>query len=139
MEMADAIAITKADGLNRIAAENTRTLFQNAITFYPSGKSGWEPRVMVCSAHENKGITELWEQINKYVVFTKANGYFDEHRKEQAVSRMNDTIMEHLINTFHNDETIKKAKPHLENMLKKGKMTSYRAAVYLIDKYFKKV
>ncbi len=138
MEMADIIAITKADGSNRVAAEKTRILFQNAITFYPSHQSGWKPRVMVCSAYENKGIGELWKQINEYIVFIKTNGYFDENRKEQAVLRMNDAIMEYLNKSFHDDENVKKAKPHLENMLKKGKITSYRAAVYLIDKYFKR-
>ncbi len=137
MEMADVIAITKADGKNRIVAENTKALFQNALHCHPVHQSGWEPRVMVCSAYENKGIEELWEQINDYVVFTKANGYFDEHRKEQAVLRMNDAILEYLNQSFHNEENVKKAKPHLEHMLHKGKITSYRAALYLIDKYFK--
>jgi len=138
MEMAEVIAITKADGKNRIVAESTRALFQNALRFYPASQSGWEPCVMVCSAHENIGIKELWEQINNYIVFTKANGYFDEHRKQQAVLRMNDAIMEYLNKSFHDDENVKRAKPHLERLLQKGKITSYRAAVYLIDKYFKR-
>jgi len=138
MEMAEVIAITKADGKNRIAAESTKALFQNALRFYPASQSGWEPRVMVCSAHENTGIKELWEQINNYIIFTKANGYFDEHRKQQAVLRMNDAIMEYLNKSFHDDENVKRAKPHLEHLLQKGKITSYRAAVYLIDKYLKR-
>ena len=138
MEMADIIAITKADGENRTAAESAKILFQNALKFYPAHQSGWEPRVMVCSAHENKGIRELWEQINRCVVFTKENGYFEEHRKEQAVLRMNDAILEYLNKSFHDDKNVKRAKPHLEHMLQKGKITSYRAAVYLIDKYFKR-
>ncbi len=139
MEMADVIAVTKADGRNRIIAESTKALFQNALHCYPAHQSDWRPRVMVCSAHENKGIEELWEQISDYVVFTKANGYFDEHRKEQAVMRMNDAILEYLNQSFHADENVKKTKPHLEHMLQKGKITSYRAAIYLIDKYFKRL
>jgi len=138
MEMADVIAITKADGMNRIAAEGAMTLYQNALHLYPEPPSGWKPRVMICSAIEKSGIEELWDKIMDYVVLTKGNGYFNEHRKLQAVIRMHDAIFEYLNNSFYNDEDIKLVKPRLERLLEKGRITSYRAAVYLIDKYLKR-
>jgi GTPase len=138
IEMADLIAITKADGINRTIAEGARVSFQNALHMYPSPPSGWEPKVMICSAFENTGIAELWDKILEYAAFTKANGYWDERRKQQAVSRMHDTILEYLNNSFNNDEDVKMIKPRLENMLRHDKITSYRAALYLIDKYLKR-
>ncbi|OFY64244.1 MAG: ATPase/protein kinase [Bacteroidetes bacterium RBG_13_43_22] len=138
IEMADAIAITKADGSNRVAAESARISFQNALHMYPAPPSGWEPQVMVCSAIENTGIAELWNKIMEYTAFTKANGYWDERRKQQAVFRMNDTINDYLNNSFQNNEDVKRIKPKLQLMLEKGKITSYRAALYLIDKYLKR-
>src|SRR5512133_2068971 len=56
MEMADIIAITKADGPNIIKAEGARTSFQNSLQLFPKSESGWEPCVLTCSAIENKGI-----------------------------------------------------------------------------------
>ncbi|OFY62195.1 MAG: ATPase/protein kinase [Bacteroidetes bacterium RBG_13_43_22] len=138
IEMADAIAITKADGANRIAAERAGISFLNALHMYPSPPSGWKPQVMVCSALENTGIAELWDKITEYTAFTKANGYWDEHRKQQAVLRMNDTIIEYLNNSFYTDDTVKRTRPRLERLLHNGRITSYRAALYLIDKYLKR-
>jgi LAO/AO transport system kinase len=138
IEMADAIAITKADGANRIAAEGARISFRNALHMYPVPPSGWEPQVMICSAIENTGIAELWDKIMEYTAFTKANGYWDERRKQQSVIRMNDTISEYLNNSFQNNEVVKSIRPRIEHLLEKGRITSYRAALYLIDKYLKR-
>lgn len=137
IEMADLIAITKADGTNRIAAEGARISFENALHMYPSPSSGWKPQVMVCSALENTGIAELWDKISEYAAFTKGNGYWDNHRKQQALMRMNETISEYLTNSFQVNENVKRLRPRLERMLEKGRITSYRAALYLIDKYLK--
>ena len=138
IEMADMIAITKADGINRIAAEGARASYQNALHMYPAPPSEWKPQVMICSALENSGIEELWGKITEYVAFTKESGYFNERRKHQAVIRMNDTIIEYLNNSFYNNENVNKLRPRLERLLQKGRITSFRAAVYLIDKYLKR-
>jgi LAO/AO transport system kinase len=138
MEMADAIAITKADGHNKIAAEGARVLYQNALQLFPASPSGWKPGVLLCSALENYGISELWSKIMEYVSFTERNGFFHERRRQQAVIRMNDTIIEFLNNSFYNNEDIKHMKPLLEQQLYEGKITSYKAAFSLIDKYLKR-
>ena len=66
MEMADLIAITKADGPNKLIAEGARITYQNAIHLFPPAASGWKPQVVTCSAKENTGIAELWEIISDY-------------------------------------------------------------------------
>jgi LAO/AO transport system kinase len=135
MEMADIIAITKADGANIMVAEGARVSFQNALQLFPMNPSGWKPRVLTCSALKNTGIKELWEAINDYYSFTKNSGYFDEFRKTQAVIRMHDTILEYLKNTFYSDEEIRSLRPELEKKLYEGSITSYKAAKILLDKY----
>ena len=63
MEMADLIAITKADGPNKLIAEGARVTYQNALHLFPPKPSGWKPQVLTCSALTNTGIKELWEII----------------------------------------------------------------------------
>ncbi len=138
MEMADLIAITKADGANELNAEQARILFQNAIHLFPASSSGWKPRALVSSARTNKGISELWEILLEYFEFTTRSGYFESFRKQQAVVRMHDTILEHLNNSFYNNEEVKLLLPELEKRLTDGKITSYKAALNLLDKYFKR-
>ncbi len=136
MEMADIVAITKADGPNQPIAEGARVLFQNALNFFPAKSSGWKPQVLTCSALENRGIRELWEIILEYVNYTIKSGYFEEIRKQQAVIRMHNTILEYLNSSFYNQEDVKLLRPEIERQLYEGRITSYKAAISLIDKYF---
>ncbi len=136
MEMADLIAITKTDGSNKLIAENARVLYQNALHFFPKKPSDWTPQVHTCSALMNTGIKEVWEIIMEYIDFTKKSGYFDSFRKEQAVVRMHSTILEYLNNSFYNQEGVKEMVSEVESQLHEGTITSYKAALKLLNKYF---
>lgn len=138
MEMADLISITKADGSNKLVAEAARTSFQKALHLFPAKSSGWMPQVHTCSAFNNQGIGELWKIIMDYISFTVKSGYFDELRNQQAVIRMNNTIGEYLNNSFYNNDEVKLLRPELERQLYEGSITSFKAAVILLDKYFKR-
>ena len=138
MEMADTIAITKADGQNRIKAETARVEYQNAIHLFPPQHSGWSPKVLTCSAVEDKGIEEIWRTVSEYVELTRMTGYFTERRRQQAVYRMHDTILEYVKNAFYNHEEVKDIIPIMENLLHEGSITSYSAACKVLNKYFGK-
>jgi len=137
MEMADLIAINKAD-TNKLAAEKSASDYMNALHLFPYPPSGWTPKVITCSALSNLGIEEIWITIQEYVKMTKGSGFFDKRRKEQAIIRMHDTILDQLKNSFYNNEEIKAMSIDLERQLRKGAITSYKAAGDMLDKYFKK-
>jgi LAO/AO transport system kinase len=137
IEMADAVTITKADGTNKLSAENARMIFQNALSLFPGTQSGWKPLALTCSAHEDTGINEIWKIIDDYVNLTKETGYFKELRKQQAVVQMHDMISGYLNNSFYNHRQVKSLMPELEKELYKGTITSYQAALSLLNKYFK--
>lgn len=139
MEMADMIAITKADGQNVLNAEGAKVLYMNALHLFPPPPSGWRPLVVTCSAKKNTGINELWKIILDYVDFTRGSGYFEQLRKQQVIIRMDKTIKEFLFNSFYNDKEVAKSRVEVEKKLAEGTITSYTAASQLIDKYFKKL
>lgn len=137
MEMADAVAITKADGENETAAERARILYQNSLRLFPVPPSGWNPGVFTCSSLSKKGIRELWMKIIDYEQFTKLNGYFEKRREEQSVSRMDEAISDYLNFSFNNNEMVRSMRQEVEKLLHEGKITSYSAAVSLIDCYLR--
>jgi LAO/AO transport system kinase len=96
------------------------------------------PNVFTCSSVENNGIEDIWQTISRYVLITKQSGYFEERRKQQAVIRMHDTILDNLEGSFYNSDDIKKMSSEIEDQLRKGTITSYKAAWILLNKYFKK-
>jgi LAO/AO transport system kinase len=138
MEMADAIAITKADGNNIVMAGNAKVEYQTALHLFPPSPSGWKPEVYTCSSVDNTGIEDIWQTISKYVKLTRQSGYFEEKRKQQEVIRMHDTIAEKLNDSFYNSEDIKKLNLEIEDQLREGTITSYKAAWIMLNKYFKK-
>ena len=138
IEMADTIAITKADGANKTSAEAARSMFQNALSLFPPTQSGWKPLALTCSARMDTGIAEIWKTIEDYIGFTKKRGYFEELRKQQSVILMHDMITEYLKASFYDHSEIKSLIPELETRLYNGSITSYKAALSLLDKYYKK-
>lgn len=136
MEMADTIVITKADGSNIEKAEIARVEYKNALHLFPPAPSRWSPRVLTCSSFENTGINEIWETIRDYVSVTKANGWFWERRREQAVTRMHETIIDTLKFSFYNHPDVMSLLPELEKKLREGEITSYKPAAILLEKYF---
>jgi LAO/AO transport system kinase len=135
MEMADAVSVNKADGENVGAAERTKASFQGAMNLFPVPVSGWRPAVVTCSALYNTGIEELWDIVNKYVTFTKQTGFFNGLRREQSVICMNDAISESLSNSFYNNKRVEAIRPEIENLLYRGSITPYKAALMLLEKY----
>ena len=136
MEMADTIVITKADGNNIQKAEMARVEYKNALHLFPPAPSKWAPRVMTCSSLEKTGITDIWEAILDYVSVTKSNGWFWERRREQAVTRMHETIVDTLKQSFYTHPEVTAMLPELEKLLREGEVTSYKPAAILLDKYF---
>ena len=138
MEMADAIAITKADGENITRAQLASTQYQNALHLFPMPKSRWTPIATTCSALSGAGIMDIWEMITKYVAHTNANGYFDYNRNEQAKYWLYETINEAIKNSFYQNEKIIESLPDYERKVLDNKISSFVAAHELLAKYFEK-
>jgi len=136
MEMADAIAITKSDGENKLKASQARSQYQNALHLFPLGESKWSPQVLTSSALQNTGIQELWDVIEEYKLFTIENGFFNHKRSTQARYWMIETINEGLMNHFYRNPTIEHDLSHYENLVLNDKMSSFIAAHHLLNSYF---
>ena len=66
MEMADLLAINKADGDNKTKADLAKGIYTNALHLMPPHRYGWVPKVSTCSSTEGTGIESIWNAINEY-------------------------------------------------------------------------
>lgn len=135
MELADLVAINKADGTNRQAAEKARNESQNAFHFLPAAPSGWTPRALVCSARTGKGIRELWHCVQEYVNLTQQNGWFSYARQTQAQTWMREIVDEGLRQRFEAHPAVNGRRAFLEKGVREGRITSFRAARELLELY----
>lgn len=138
MEMADGIAINKADGDNIDRARLAQAQYRNALHLFPPTASGWTPEVLCYSGYYELGIDEVWAMIDRYFEFVKENGYFDLRRREQARYWMYETINEQLRNHFYNDPEIIKDLEANESRVLHNELSSFVAAKQVLDKYFGK-
>ena len=137
MEMADLIAINKADGSNIEKAGMAKVQYQNAIHLFPRKESDWTPGVLTCSAVKKTGIAEVWEQIEKYKVLANSNNYFAQNRNKQSTFWMHETIREKLKQQFYGREEIKQKITEFEENVLKNEISSFVAAGKLIEIYSK--
>jgi LAO/AO transport system kinase len=137
MEMADAIAITKADGNNIQKAGLAAAQYRSALHLFPKGPSDWDPQVLLCSALSGMGIADIWKNISGYIEHTQKNKFFNDNRREQAKYWMYETINETLRSKFYHHPDIEKAIPDFEQQVLDDKVSSFAAAKQLLQKYFK--
>jgi LAO/AO transport system kinase len=135
MEMADLIAINKADGDNLGKALIAQTQYQNALHLFPQKDSEIDPRVLICSSLNKTGIAEIWEEIERYRNQTVKSGYFEKRRNEQSIYWMHETIQNHLHSDFYHNALITEELKRVERKVMEGEITSFDAAVKLLEMY----
>ncbi len=135
MEMADMIAINKSD-IDHTKSELAASQFRNALHLFPMPESGWMPKVMLCSARTHKGIEELWNNVMKYILYTKGNGFFYKKRQEQNIRILYETINTSLCEHFYTNPLIKEELIIAKNKILSEKISGYKAAELLIQSYF---
>ena len=139
MEMADGIVINKADGDNIDRARLAQAQFKSALRLFPPTPSGWNPEVLTYSGYYELGISEVWDMIDRYFEFVKANGYFDRRRREQARYWMIETIDTSLRRHFFDNQEIAAMLAERETLVLDNRLSSFTAAHDILDYYFKEI
>ncbi len=132
IEMADAIAINKADGDNVKRAKLAKVEFNRALHMYPLKDSNWQPKVTLCSALTYQGIDAIWDVITDYLTLTKQNHYFSFKRTEQNKFWLLQTIEEQLKSAFFNNPEIKTELNKQLDLIENNQTTPFAAADYLL-------
>ncbi len=139
MEMADAIAINKADGKNLERAELAKVEFSRALHLYPPKENGWIPKVLSCSAIENTGIIEIWDMIQECISQNRDNGYFEGNRKKQSKNWFLQTVDEHLKQYFHKQKFFKTIQDEMLKAIAENKISPFYAAKTLLEQVTKEL
>ena len=121
MELADMIVISKAEGDNLQKSKNAKQEYQRALHLFPAMENGWTPKVSVCSALENTGISEIWEVIKEYNSKMDASNWKRERRERQNIYFLHHTIKEELGNKKYNSLKSEGKLDVLETKLSEGK------------------
>ncbi len=132
VEVADWIAISKADGENKIRAEQAESDYKNALHLYTLPESGWQPGVSTCSSFTGDGLDLIETQLKKYVALTQSNGYWDKQRQDQHLAWMREIIDIELKNTFLQKPAVQHLLPLIEQDVLHRRISPIKAARQLL-------
>ena len=114
IEIADLLAVNKADGNNLQPARLAAAEYDRVLDFLQPATSGWKTRAVTCSAFELSTLTSLWTTIEDFRKTTQESGTFMARRKRQSIEWMHAMIEEELRNRFLRSERIQALLPEIE-------------------------
>lgn len=137
VEMADLLAITKADGTTRAAADRARDEYGRALHLFPPSADGWTPTVLTTSALEGDGIAELWEQILAHQAHAEAGGHRLARRREQAVAWMRELLSIGLARALRRDPQASARVVELERSVAAFEVSPLAAAQEILTRFLR--
>lgn len=132
LELADAIAINKADGDNVDPAEQARKAYENALHLLRPASPHWSPPVLTCSALTESGIAEIWDTVCRYRAILAEKQLLNVKREKQALDWMRALLEEGLKARFHQHPEVRKQLPEIEAAVARGETTPTAAANKLL-------
>jgi LAO/AO transport system kinase len=136
LEIADMIAITKADGENVTRAKITATDYQHAMRIITPMNPLWTPPVVTVSAIENKGLDTLWDKIQQHKTTLQNAGEFEAKRRAQQIRWMWSMIDDRLMSRLRADDKIRALATEMERGITEGKVTPALAADSILSAFW---
>jgi LAO/AO transport system kinase len=128
VELADMIAVNKADGDNVARANAAAAEYRAALHILSPRSPDWTPPVVTYSALTGAGVAELWDKVLEHRGRLSESGALDRQRREQQVKWMWAMIEERLIGRLKSDATVKARLPALEAAVAAGRLSPALAA-----------
>ena len=132
LEIADLIAVNKADGDNVKRARMAAADYRRAIHLMSPASPNWTPPVLTCSALTNDGLPEIWEQIVTHRDTLAATGERQERRQRQQIGWMWSLIGDRLIDEFRDSPKVRARLEQVEASVLAGELPPAVAADQLL-------
>jgi LAO/AO transport system kinase len=136
VELADMILINKADGDNRMRAEQARAEQETALHYAAPATTGWQTEVRLCSAQTGDGIAAAWERIVFFYEQLGPKGVIAARRKVQMLDWLSDAVREELRRKFYDDPAVRARLPEAQAAVVRGEVTVRQAAQGLLQEFF---
>ncbi|MGF1466025.1 MAG: methylmalonyl Co-A mutase-associated GTPase MeaB [Sandaracinaceae bacterium] len=134
LEMADILAVNKADGDLIPAAELARRQYESALTLFRPARPEWRPRTLCVSARTEAGIDELWAAIEAHREALAASGGLAEVRADQAARWMWQAVEDELLARVRRDVSVRTYAEALERDVRGGLVPATAAASRILER-----
>lgn len=135
LELADVIAVNKADGDHERDAKRAARELAGALRMIYGPDVSWTPPVLTCSALTDVGLDEVWKQVRLHHDTLGASGELAERRRRQQVEWTWAMVREQLLGRLTAEPRVKAVVPDVEQAVRAGELTATLAAQRILDAF----
>lgn len=135
IEIADLLAVNKADGDNVRAAKLACTEYRRVLGFLQPATAGWKTRCITCSSFEPDSLRDLWRRVEEFENLGRQSGTLEERRRLQSVQWMQSMIEEELKNRFYRNPAVRSRLLELRQSVEEGKIPAAAAVRRLMESF----
>ncbi|AMJ59207.1 methylmalonyl Co-A mutase-associated GTPase MeaB [Bosea sp. PAMC 26642] len=128
IELADIIAVNKADGAGAMAARTAAAQYQAALHILAPASVIWSTPVLTISGLTGDGLDALWSKVEDHHARHEAKGLVAEKRRRQDVKWMWAMVQDRLQAKLRHDPVLKARAPALEVAVGAGELAATVAA-----------
>lgn len=135
LELADVIAVNKADGSHERDARRAARELGGALRMIYGPDAAWTPPVLTCSALHDIGLDTVWQQIERHRESTISSGELDRRRKRQQVEWTWALVRDELLGSLAGHPGVRAVVPEVEKAVAEGSITPTLAAQRILDAF----
>lgn len=132
MEMADVLAVNKADGDNAARSRRAASTYRGALALLHPPDAPWKPEVMTCSGLAEQGLDDLWAAVLRHRAVLSEHGLLDAKRTEQQLAWMWRMVEDRLATAFRASTAVADRLPEVERAVRDHELPPTRAALELL-------
>ncbi|MFI1016862.1 methylmalonyl Co-A mutase-associated GTPase MeaB [Streptomyces sp. NPDC020965] len=135
LELADVIAVNKADGPHERDARSAARELAGALRLMHPADAAWTPPVLFCSARESTGLDTVWERIEQHRALLDSTGRLAAKRRDQQIDWIWSMVHDTLRDRLRADPGVRALAPGLERLVRDGELTATLAAERILDAF----
>lgn len=135
LELADVIAVNKADGEYQQQARKAARELSGALRMLHGPDADWTPPVLTCSAATGSGLETIWQQLVNFIAMQSESGALADKRKQQQVDWIWSMVRERLLERLGQHADVRDLVPRVEQDVRQGQLTPALAADRILEAF----
>lgn len=135
LELADMLAVNKADGDNTRRAQEAAARYRSALSMLVPQTPTWKPPVQTCSGQHNLGLDDVWSEINRHRAAMEATGERRERRAGQRRRWMWSMVEDALLQSLSDQPSVAALRRKLETDVDAGQTTPALGAERILNAF----
>ncbi|GLY52929.1 methylmalonyl Co-A mutase-associated GTPase MeaB [Lentzea sp. NBRC 102530] len=135
LELADVIAVNKADGDHELDARKAARELAGALKLLRPPDAVWHPPVLTCSGLTGTGLDDLWSRVLEHRRTLQDAGELDERRRRQQVEWTWMMVHDELWRQVRESAAVRSLAPSLEEKVRLGELTATLAAEQILQAF----